>query len=278
MWKLGHFVASLAVLLPFLVHTPATAQQPAQESTLDVVKKRGVLIAGLRKDLPPIAFVDKQGQWVGFEVELSELIAKKLGVKLQRVEAGASTRIPLLVNGNIDYVMNGMIPSAERAKVIDFSMPYLFYSQKILTKKGSGIIGVNSLAGKKLGVTQGSLEAALIAILQPKAEFVFFQEWPQTVLALKNGKVDAVSTTDFILKAMAGGDPNLEILDDSLGWFPMMMGVRQNDSKWRLALDQAINEVWADGSYLQIYEKYFDGKKPPFRLPIWADYVVKSKH
>src|SRR5688572_33375047 len=76
----------------------------AQESTLDVVKKRVTLIAGMRNDFPPAGYINQQGQWVGFEIDLMDYIAKKLGVKVQREQVTSRTRIPMLVNYNVDVV------------------------------------------------------------------------------------------------------------------------------------------------------------------------------
>src|SRR5437763_1453144 len=78
----------------------------AQESTYDVVKKRATLIAGVKNDYPPFGFVDGDGKWVGIEVDMSKYIADKLGVALKMEPVTSRTRIPLLVNGNIDLIMN----------------------------------------------------------------------------------------------------------------------------------------------------------------------------
>ena len=110
-----NFAAILAYAF-MLVATTAVAQ----ESTLDVVKKRGTLIAGMRNDFPPAAYVNQQGEWVGFEIDLMEYIAKKLGVKLQKEVVTSRTRIPVLVNGNVDVAMAVMNPTrnARRSSIL----------------------------------------------------------------------------------------------------------------------------------------------------------------
>jgi polar amino acid transport system substrate-binding protein len=90
-------IAVSAVLL-----TAFTMPAVAQQSTLDVVKKRGTLIAGVKNDFPPAGYIDQKGEWVGFDVDLAKYIARKLGVKLQMEAITPRTRIPMLVNGNID--------------------------------------------------------------------------------------------------------------------------------------------------------------------------------
>ncbi len=75
--KLNFFAASIAA---FLLWSNVVS---AQESTLDVVKKRGTLIAGVKNDYPPAGYLNSNGDWVGLDVDMAKYIAKKLGVKLQ---------------------------------------------------------------------------------------------------------------------------------------------------------------------------------------------------
>lgn len=248
----------------------------AQQSTLDVVKSRGILIVGLRTDLVPGGFIDKQNNWVGIDVDMAEYVANKLGVKLQREKVTSSTRIPLLVNGNIDLVLCTMAPTSERAKAIDFTMPYYNGGQRILTKKDSGIQSVKDLAApRKTGTTQGSFDGVKVLEAQPKAELVYYQEWALAWLALKQGRIDAISTADTSLKIFAKDDPNFVIVGPPISSDPWAMGVRHNDSKWRLFLDQTIMQAWSDGTIAKIYDKYVGGE-PPYSLFVWTEYEKKE--
>jgi len=246
----------------------------ADESTLDVVKKRGTLIAGVRNDFPPAAYINQAGEWVGFELDLMEYIAKKLGVKLKMEVVTSRTRIPLLVNGNVDMVMAVMNPTRERAQVVDFTQPYFLGGQALLVKKDSGIKGVDDLAGKKVGTTQGSNDANGVKAFAPKAELVYFQEYPQAFLALKQGRIDAMSTTDLTLGSFAKQDPAFVVLVPPFKPDPWVIGVRQNDSKWRLFLEEAIMDAWSDGTITKLYEKHMGGPIT-FKLSLWPDYYGK---
>jgi len=246
----------------------------AQESTYDVVKKRGTLIAGMRNDFPPAAYIDKQGKWVGFEIDLMDYIAKKLGVKLKRELVTSSTRIPILLNGNVDVIMAVMNPTRERAKVIDFTQPYFLGGQALLVRKDSGIKSIADMAGKKIGTVQGSQDALGVTAFQPKADLVYFQEYPLAFLALQQGRIDAMSTTDLTLDAFAKKDPAFVVIGPPFKPDPWVLGVRQNDSKWRLFLDEAIMDAWQDGTIAKLYEKNMGGKIN-YTLPVWPDYYSK---
>lgn len=268
-WKRLSLLAVALVSLTLAV--PATAQ----ESTYDVVKKRGTLIAGLRNDFPPAGYLNQQGQWVGFEVDLIEYIGKKLGVKVQKEQVTSRTRIPMLQNGNIDLIMAVMNPTRERGKVIDFTQPYFLGGQALLVKKDSGIKGIADLAApRKVGTVQGSQDANGVLAFQPKAELVYYQEYPQAFLALKQGRIDAMSTTDLTLRAFAKDDPSFVVIEPPFKPDPWVLGVRHNDSKWRLFLEEAIMDAWADGTIAQLYEKHMGGKIN-FTLSVWPDYFNK---
>lgn len=246
----------------------------AQESTYDVIKKRGTLIAGLRNDFPPAGYINQQGQWVGFEIDLMDYIANKLGVKVQREQVTSRTRIPMLVNGNIDVIMAVMNPTRERGKVIDFTQPYFLGGQALLVRKDSGVKSIADMAGKKVGTVQGSQDANGVTAFQPKAELVFFQEYPQAFLALKQNRIDAMSTTDLTLAAFAKEDPTYVVIQPPFKPDPWVLGVRHNDSKWRLFLEEAIMDAWQDGTIAKLYEKYMGGTIN-FTLPVWPDYYSK---
>lgn len=146
----------------------------AQDSTYDVVKERGTLSAGVKSDYPPFGYVDGEGKWVGLEMDMSKYIADKLGVALKMEPVTSRTRIPLLVNGNLDLIMN-LNPTRERAKVVDFAKPWFRDGSTLLVYKGSGIRYVKDVAApRKTGAAQGSANAAQVLALQPKADIVYF--------------------------------------------------------------------------------------------------------
>lgn len=100
----------------------------AQESRLDLIKKHGKLIAGVRYDYPPYGYDDKRGRPAGFGVEAAKYFAKKLGVGLEYVQVTSKARIPLIVNGTIEAdigVTTGSVDREEgRARVIaDLQVP-----------------------------------------------------------------------------------------------------------------------------------------------------------
>ncbi|MBJ3777106.1 transporter substrate-binding domain-containing protein [Acuticoccus mangrovi] len=262
----------VAAALPSL-STDAAAQGPG-ESTLDVVKERGTLIAGARNDFPPAGYIDRNGEWVGFEIDFAKYIADKLGVKLELIPVTSRTRIPMLVNGNVDMIIAVMNPTVERGKVIDFTDPYFLGGQALLVEKGSGINSIADVGGKKVGTVQGSNDAKGVLAFQPDAELVYFQEYPQALLALKQGRIDAMSTTDLTLRKFADADDSLVLVGPPFKPDPWVLGVRHDDSEWRLFLQKTIMDAWSDGTIRDLYAKHMGGTIN-FEIPVWPEYYSK---
>src|SRR3546814_323834 len=124
----------------FLVTGVASAQTAAPaKSTLDQIKERGVLLAGVRFDYPPNGFVDATGEVVGYGPDLAREFARNLGVKVKFVQATSQTRIPLLLNGQIDAEFGITTPSKTRDEVVDFSLVYNVEPTVILVRNGESV-------------------------------------------------------------------------------------------------------------------------------------------
>ena len=210
------------------------------ESTLAKVKKRGEMIAGVKFDFPPMGFINKKtGKPDGFDVDLVKEIARKLGVKVKFVQALSKTRIPLLVNGNVDLIAATMTHKRSRDQVIDFSIHYLITGQRPITRKETGLKNVSQLAGRRVAAVQGGNAGPNLLKVQPKATIVPFQEHTENLLALKQKKVDAIVTDDILIQWWAKNNPDLMVVGERYTIEPYGMGVRENDSDWRDFINNA---------------------------------------
>lgn len=254
---------ALVVVVFSVTHTSAIAA-----SALDDVKARGKMIVGVRYDSPPFGSLDSNGKVIGFDIDLITDIAKRLGVGIEMVQVTAKTRIPMIESGKIDIIAAVLTHTRERDRVIDFSISYLLDGQRLLVKKGSGIKGAGDLKGKTVSAVQGSYNEATIRKIVPEAKVLVFQEYPQAFLALKQGLADAFTTTATILEGVAKQDPDFESVGEFLTSEPIAFGIRENDSKWRDAINFALQDMVADGTFKTIFEKYFT---LPYRAPeTWA--------
>jgi len=264
----GRTAIAISVLLGAVLATPPLAHA---DSTLDAITARGKILLGVKTDYPPFAYLDADQHFTGFDVELWHEFAKSLNVTLEFVPITSQSRIPTLLSGAIDAVSGGTTHTIARNRTIDYSVTYFVTGQRLLVKKGSGIKSAKDLvAPRATAVTQGADSGPNFLKFQSDGKLVTFQEYPQAVLALKQGKVDAVTSDDVLLQQFARNDPELEVVGDYMTREPYGMLMRQDDSKWRNWINFAIEGAWKDGTYARLYRKWF-GKDPDFQFDVWQD-------
>lgn len=253
----------LTLLLPVAAHA---------ESILNQVKARKVVRIGTGNDNPPMNFIDDQGRWTGFDVDLGEAIAHKLGVAAERVVVNNKTRVAFLANGQIDLAISNLSQTRGREEQVDYAEPPYLWTAKIFYAKKGRFKSIADLGGKRLGVNQGSnaytaapQEIARHSRIPPVV--TAFQKNAEGLLALRQGKIDVFCQDSPIIAALAGENAKLfEVV--GRGFSPGLygIGVPENDSEWRDAISFALQDLMRDGSYDALYDKWF-GRKGMFPLP-----------
>ncbi|EGJ51656.1 ABC transporter substrate-binding protein [Desulfocurvibacter africanus] len=249
------------------------------ESTYDKVMKAKVLRAGIMTNSIPGAFYNEKKEWVGFDVDIAEEVAKRLGVKLERVQVSDMTRISFVQQGRIDMSVANMTHKRERDKSIDFSITYFFDGQKLLVKKDSGIKDWKDIVAqnKKIASTKGTTSEVnarnkLKQLGDKNADqnVISFPDYAAAFQALKNGRVAGFTTDSTILLGYAAqASGQFELVGDFISDEPYGIGLPENDSKWRDAINFALQDMWADGTYKKIYDKWY-GPDTPYYFPLTA--------
>ena len=247
------------------------APAAAPGSLLDAVKARGVVRAGLRYENPPHGFIDRDGNWVGFDVDIAGEIARRLSVRLEKVRVTGTSRIPLLISGKIDFAAATMTHKRARDEAIDFTITYFFDGQKIMARKGE-FKELKDFVGHSISTVQGTTSEKNVRELlkrlgDPEPKILSFQGHPQAFLALKQGKVDGYTTDSTIMLGVAKGDPDVELVGEFFSDEPYGIGVRENDSDWRDALNFLLQDMWRDGTYMKIYNTWL-GPDTDFPFPL----------
>jgi polar amino acid transport system substrate-binding protein len=234
----------------------------AKAGTLAAVKQRGVVRAGIRFDNPPHSFIDEDGNWVGFDVDMAEAIAKSLAVKLEKVRVDELTRISFLQNRKIDIAVASMSHTHEREAEVDFSQTYFWSKQTFLVRKGD-VGSLEDLVGKTVGMDRGSSAIGnwrdwLKSNGHDAAEIVEFDEKQAAVEAVRQGAIAGWAEDYEILASFAKRDPSLTVLgNESIGLKLDGIGVRENDSEMRDAINAALQRIWSSGEYERIYDRWF---------------------
>ena len=220
------------------------------------------LTVGFDAEYPPFGYMDENGEYVGFDLDIAQKVCDNLGWELVKKPINWDSKDMELNSGNIDCIWNGFTITPERQKAICFTPPYLKNAQVVVVRQTAGFQKLADLAGRKVGTQAGSAGAdAIAAAADFKAslgEVVEFKDYLTALMDLESQGVDAI-VMDLLVandNIRRSGKP-FRILDETLS--PETFGVG-----FRLGDDALMNEVWgalkamqADGTVSKLAEKWF---------------------
>ncbi len=248
----------------------ALARILSQKTTLETVRERGVLRVGIKENVPNFGFRDHKGDHVGFDVDISYEIACRLGVGLRIVTVTNASSIPKLQENRIDCIAAAMTHYRKRDAIIDFSIGYFYTPQTLMVKKESGIVSITGLDGKNVGVSKGAGVIDNFLRVQPAGIIQEFKNYRSAFLALKNGKINALIADFILLKGLLARSSNPDdyvILpkQNFFGGGYYAIAIRENDSDWRSAINESLQDIWLNGTWDRIFDKWF-GPRTPYNL------------
>jgi hypothetical protein len=186
--------ANIAAVLWAVIAFMSFLVQPVAARSLDAIIASGEIRVGVNPEYPPTSKYDSKNELVGFDIDLTNKIAAMLGVKPVFVVVSASSRVPFVASGKVDYVMGAMTRTTERAKLIDFTLPINTESMGVLTLAGKPFNTPADL--NKPGVTiaevRGTTGAKLAAAKFPQAKLLELDNHPDVLRAVAQGRADAV--------------------------------------------------------------------------------------
>jgi polar amino acid transport system substrate-binding protein len=246
------------------------AHQSSSKGALERVRERGRLVAGVTSSAPPFGFVDQVTKdLVGFEVDICHFIADTLGVDLELRPVTPDTRIPAIVQGTVDLVAARLAHRFSLEQEIDFSIAYFMDGQRLLVPASKPIGTAEELAGRKIAVVKGSPAGESVLARQPKADILAYEGYAQALEALEKGRVDALCSDATILLALrnsAAAPSDLLVAGEPLSRQPLAIGIAENDSRFRDAINLALARMASSGEYDRIYSKWF-GPQTRHHLP-----------
>lgn len=245
----------------------------APPSALDGIRQRGEIVVGVKADTPPFGFRDKEGDLWGFDVDLAGEIARRLGAKPRFVGLTTAERIPALLDGRVDILAACVTITRERARAVDFSLPYFETHQALLVRADSPVRDYLDLAGRKVGAVKDSTGLATLKIVQPDAAVTAFDSYDDALKALAGGAVEALATDQIILAGLVKDAGDRFRIVGRFGWEPYGIAMRQNDSKLRSRIDEVLQEMWDEGVYQRIYDNWLGEHG---RFPTRATFTITS--
>lgn len=243
----------------------------ALAGAIDDIRSRGTVRIGVSLGGEPIGFRDAQNNPVGYDVDVANRLAEKLGVPVELTDVSGDARISMLVSGQLDIVVANTSATLERAKTVNFSIPYNRAGLRVIVQKDSGIAKLEDLAGKKIVVGRGTTGETFIKKAVPTAELVYVDQFaPDGVLQLTQKRVDAAIEDSSLLDYLATKDPSLVTLPGLFSNDPIGIAVAKGDPEFVRWIDMFVSDYIQSGAYEANYKKWWgETANPPALTPLW---------
>ena len=263
-------ILGLLTLVGMAVMSLAGCTQLASNPTVDnwdKYQQQKSITVGFDNTFVPMGFEEKNGNYAGFDIELAQYVSKKLGITVHFQPIDWDMKETELQNGTIDAIWNGYSATDERREKVAFTIPYMQNTQILVVKKTSGIHSVEDMKGKVLGAQNGSSgmldfeeHPEVLKNRVKGGDADQYQSVNEAIIDLKNDRIDAL----LIDRVYADYYLTTEGIVDEYDTIPsgfesesFAVGVRPADKKLLEALNQAFKELYQEGVFQQISQKWF---------------------
>ena len=229
----------------------------AQAALDNILKSKTIKIA-VPTDYRPYGAVDKTMTPQGLDIEMAQLIATKLGVKVELVPVTSANRIPYLQTKKADLVNATQGKHAEREKVIDFSSAYAPFFQAVYAAKSMKLTSFADMAGKTVAVTRGAMEdQELNKVAPPNVDYRRFEDNNATIAAFVAGQTQTVATSAAVAGDMLAKNPKVSaefklLLKDS----PCFVGIAKGETALKTKVNDIIAAAKKDGTLDAMAKKW----------------------
>ena len=263
-------ILGLLTLVGMAVISLAGCTQLASNPTVDnwdKYQQQKSITVGFDNTFVPMGFEEKNGNYAGFDIELAKYVSKKLGITVHFQPIDWDMKETELQNGTIDAIWNGYSATDERRVKVAFTIPYMQNTQVLVVKKTSNIHSVEDMTGKVLGAQNGSSgmldfeEHPEVLKNRVKGEDADqYQSVNEAIIDLKNDRIDALLIdrvyADYYLTTEGIAD-EYDTIPSGFESESFAVGVRPADKKLLEALNKAFKELYQEGIFQQISQKWF---------------------
>ena len=233
----------------------------------DKYQQQKSITVGFDNTFVPMGFEEKNGDYAGFDIELAQYVSKKLGITVHFQPIDWDMKETELQNGTIDAIWNGYSATDERREKVAFTIPYMQNTQILVVKKTSGIHSVEDMKGKVLGAQNGSSgmldfeeHPEVLKNRVKGGDADQYQSVNEAIIDLKNDRIDALLIdrvyADYYLTTEGIAD-EYDTIPSGFESESFAVGVSPADRKLLEALNQAFKQLYQEGIFQQISQKWF---------------------
>ena len=224
------------------------------------------IVIGLDDTFAPMGFKNEKGEIVGFDIDLAKEVAKRLNIEVEFKSINWDSKILDLNSGSIDLIWNGLTITPERTEETAMSKPYMSNNQSIVVRANSNIKTKSDLNGKIVGVqNQSSGEETVVKSGANKdfKEFKGYAQYDQAFMDLDSGRIEAIVVDEMFAKYIKNtkedqsGKLLYTILEDNFGLEYFGIAAKKGNRKLIDAIDKTIEEMKSDGTYKEIFSRWF---------------------
>ena len=238
------------------------SSQAVASSGLERIRKQGELRwAGDLQGGEPYVFRDPRdpSKLTGFELELAQALALKLGVRQAFVQNDWSNLVPSLERGDFDAALNGLEDTPALRGRILLSRPYFTFAEQLVVRRGAALRTLQQLEGHRVGTLSSSLAHSLLR-QHPHIEIVLYGGQEEPYRDLQLGRTEAVLLDSVIASRYGLTKPDLELADADVARGSYVIGLRPGDEDLLEAVNVALAELQSAGTLAEIYARW---KLPP---------------
>lgn len=246
-------IATLGLGVALTLSAPLASAQSLAE-----LKKKGEITVGMLIDFPPYGTTDAKNQPDGYDADVAKLLAKDWGVKLNIVPVTGPNRIPFLLTNKVDVLVASLAISPERAKQVDFSIPYAAASVVLYGAKKAEVKAAADFKGKRLGVARASTQDVALTSMAPEGtEIRRFDDDASAMQALLAGQVDAIGCSTTVAAQIAKRAP-ANMYEQKMVLRQQIMGIvlRPGQPELKKAVDDFVVRNKANGELNKLYQKW----------------------
>jgi polar amino acid transport system substrate-binding protein len=252
------------VLAALAAVTIAFAGTPAKADRFEDILKNGTVRIGVPLDVPPFGSVNAQRQAEGFDIDLANMVAKALGVKVELVQLTGANRIPFLLTDKVDIVISVMGLTPERAKQIMFTAPYADTSLAVWGAKSQNVKSADQIGSLRVVAAKGTTQDLGLSEMNPKANIMRTEDDATAAQAYITGQADMIATNSLIIPDLMKRAPNKEFdLKFVIRRSPAHMGVRMGEHNLVRWLDSFIFFNTMNGELDKLHKKWLAAPMQP---------------
>jgi glutamate/aspartate transport system substrate-binding protein len=271
----------LAAALGAGLAAPAAAQQQQLTGTLAKIRETGAVTIGFRESSVPFSYLDDQQRPVGFAMDICNHIVERIRTELNmpRIETRltavtSATRIPLIANGTVDLECGSTTNNADRQRQVAFAPTHFLTASRFVSKRDSGITGIDSLRGRTVVSTAGTTNIRQLNEANTarglNINIVAARDHAEAFLMVETDRAAAFVMDDVLLASLVAGARNPAQFQISQEAFsepePYGIMLRRDDPQFKALVDRVVGELYRSPRIVEIYNRWFNQPIPPRNL------------